>query len=118
MVSVQFRKKIKGLSFYGGWSKNLKLSPDTCFGVSFKKNVLPSFLLFLSVYYYNDLSDSEKNETASSTARNFNNSSLLCQTFRNNKPLSKYLTDGNLKMLAVFIFEIKDTKKAKIFNFL
>ena len=38
--------------------------------------------------------------------------------FRNNKPLPKYLTDRKLKMSAVFIFEIKSTKKDKIFNFL
>ena len=43
---------------------------------------------------------------------------LICQTFRNNKPLPKYLTDQKLKMSVVFIFEIKDTKKNKIFNFL
>ena len=55
-------------------SKNLKLSPNTCFGVSFQKNVFSSFLLFLSVCYQDDLSDSERNEIASSTARNFNNS--------------------------------------------
>ena len=43
---------------------------------------------------------------------------LISQTFRNNKPLPKYLTDRKLKMSAVFIFEIKDAKKDKIFNFL
>ena len=40
------------------------------------------------------------------------------QIFRNNKPLPKYLTDRKLKMSAVFIFEIKDAKNGKIFNFL
>ena len=43
---------------------------------------------------------------------------LISQNFRNNKPLPKYLTDRKLKMSAVFIFEIKDAKKDKIFNFL
>ena len=38
--------------------------------------------------------------------------------FRKNKPLPKYLTDWKLKMLAIFIFEIKGAKKNKIFNFL
>ena len=42
----------------------------------------------------------------------------MYQTFRNNKPLPKYLTDRKLKISAVFIFEIKGAKKDKIFNFL
>ena len=46
-------------------SKTLKLSTNICFGVSFQKNVLPIFLLFLSVCYQDDLSDSERNEIAS-----------------------------------------------------
>ena len=57
-----------------GGSKNMKLSTNTCFGVSFQKNVLPSFLLFSSVCYQDDLSDSERNEIASLAARKFNNS--------------------------------------------
>ena len=32
--------------------------------------------------------------------------------------MPKYLTDRKLKMLAVFIFEIKGNKENKIFNFL
>ena len=56
-----------------GGSKNLKLSTNTCFGVNFQKNVLSSFLLFSSVYYQDDLSDSERNEIGSSAVRNFNN---------------------------------------------
>ena len=32
--------------------------------------------------------------------------------------MPKYLTDRKLKMLAVFIFEIKGNKEDKIFNFL
>ena len=43
---------------------------------------------------------------------------LICQIFRNNKPLPKYFTDRKLKMTAVFIFEIKDANKDNIFNFL
>ena len=42
----------------------------------------------------------------------------MCQIFRNNRPLSKYLTDRKLKISAVFIFEIKGAKKNRIFNFL
>ena len=40
------------------------------------------------------------------------------QVFRNNKPVSKYLTDRKFKMSAIFIFEIKEAKKDIIFNFL
>ena len=58
---------------------NLKLSINTCFGVSFQKAVFSSFLLFLSVCYQDDLS--KKNEIASSTARKFNNSRLLYVNF-------------------------------------
>ena len=32
--------------------------------------------------------------------------------------MPKYLTDGKLKTLAFFVFEIKGDKKDKIFNFL
>ena len=32
--------------------------------------------------------------------------------------MPKYLTDEKLKMSALFVFEIKGAKKAKIFNFL
>ena len=69
-----FAKSLKVYHFVVGGSKNLKLSPNNCFGVSFQKNVLSSFLLFLSVCYQDDLSDSERKEIASLTARNFNNS--------------------------------------------
>ena len=68
-----FAKNLKDGHFVVGGSKNLKLLPNTCFGVSFQKNVLWSFLLFSSVCYQNDLSHSERNELASSAARNFNN---------------------------------------------
>ena len=69
-----FAKNFKDPYFVVGGSKNLKLSPNTCFGVIFQKNVLPSFLLFSSVCYYDGLSDSERNQIASSTASNVNNS--------------------------------------------
>ena len=75
------KKKIKNRHFVVGGSKSLKLSTNTCFGVSFQKNLLSSFLLFLSVCYQDDLSDSERNEIASLTACNFNNSWLLYVKF-------------------------------------
>ena len=108
-------KNLKDRHFVVGGSKNLKLSTNTCFGVSFQKNVSSSFLLFSSVCYQDDLSDSERNEIASSTARNFNKSWLL---YVKCSETLKYLTDRKLKMSAVFIFEIKDAKKDNIFNFL
>ena len=43
---------------------------------------------------------------------------FICQIFRNNKALPTYLIDRKLKMSDVFIFEIKDAKRGKIFNFL
>ena len=76
-LSVQFAKNLKDRHFVAGGSKNLKLSTNICFGVSCQKNVFSSFLLFSSVCYQDDLSKSERNEIASSTVRNFNNSSLL-----------------------------------------
>ena len=76
-----FLKNLKDRHFVVGGSKTLKLSTNTCFGVSFQKNVFSSFLLFSSVCYQDDLSDSERNEIASSTARNFNNSWLLYVKF-------------------------------------
>ena len=67
-----FVKNLKDRNFVVGGSKNLKLSASSCFGFTFEKNVLPSFLLFSSVCYQDNLSDSERNEIASSTVRKFN----------------------------------------------
>ena len=64
-----FAKNLKDRHFVVGRSKDLKLSKDTCFDASFQKNILPVFLLFSSVFYQDDLSDSERNEIGSSTAR-------------------------------------------------
>ena len=111
-----FLKNLKNRHFVVGGSKNSKLSTNTCFGVSFQKNLLLSFLLFSSVCYEDDLS--KRNEIASSTARNFNSSWLLyVKCSEKNKPLPKYLTDRKLKMSTVFIFEIQGAKKDKISNF-
>ena len=54
----------------------------------------------------------------SKAARNLTIVDSICQIFRSNKILPKYLTDRKLKMSALFIFEIKVSKKDKIFNFL
>ena len=67
-------KNLKDRHFVVGDSKTFKLATNNCFGVRFQKNILQSFLLFLSVFYQDDISKSERNESASSTARNFNNS--------------------------------------------
>ena len=69
-----FAKSLKDRHFVVGGLKNLKISTNTCFGASFQKNVLSSFLLFLYVCYQDDLSDSERNDIASSVARYFNTS--------------------------------------------
>ena len=76
-----FARNLKGHHFVVGGSKNLKLSTNTCFGVSFQKNVFSSFLLFSSVCYQDDLSDSERNEIASLTTCNFHNNWLLYVKF-------------------------------------
>ena len=47
-----------------------------------------------------------------------NNWLLLVKISETIKPLPKYSTDRKLEMSAVSIFEIKDTKKDKTFNFL
>ena len=46
-----FAKRSKDRDFVVGGSKNWKLLPNTCFGVTFQKNVLPTFLLSSSVCY-------------------------------------------------------------------
>ena len=116
---INFAKTLKDCYFVVGGSKNLKLSTKVSFSFGLQNYVLSSFLLFLSVYYQDDLSDSERKEITSLTARNFNNNWLLyVKFFRDNKPLRKYLTDWKLKMSAIFIFEIKGAKKNKIFNLL
>ena len=76
-----FAKNLKDRHFVVGGSKTLKLSTNTWFGVSFQKNVFSSLLLFLSVCYQDDLSNSERKKTASSMARNFNNSWVLYAKF-------------------------------------
>ena len=77
-----FAKNLKDRDFVVG---RLKTSGQTfskhLFGVSFQKNVLSSLLLFLSVCYQDDQSDSERNKIASSTVRNFSNSWLLYVKF-------------------------------------
>ena len=72
-IPFNFAKNLNDRDFAVSESKDLKLSTYTCFGVSFQKTVLWSFLLFSSVSYQDDLSHSERNELASSAARNFNN---------------------------------------------
>ena len=65
---LNFAKNLKDRHFVVGESKTFKLLTNTRFGVSLQKNVLLSLLLLLSVCYQDDLSDSEGNEIASSTA--------------------------------------------------
>ena len=67
-----FAKNLQDRHFAVGGLTNLKLLRNTCFGVSFQMNVLPTFLLFWSVCY--DLGNSKRNEIASLTARKFNSS--------------------------------------------
>ena len=114
-----FAKNLKDRHFVVGGSKNLKLSPNTCFGVSFQKNVLSSFLLFSSVCYQDDLSDSERNEIASSTAGNFNNTWLLYVEFSETINLCRniWLIENWKCQLFLFLKE-KASKRTKFSIFL
>ena len=116
---LSFVKNLKNRHFVVGGSKNLKLSTNICFGVSFQKNLLPIFLLFSSVCFQDDLSNSKRNEIASSTALTSTIVDSYMSIFhKKNKPyISKYLTDSKLKMSGVFIFGIKRAKKGKTSNF-
>ena len=114
-----FAKNLKDRHFVVGGSKTLKLSTNTCFGVSFQKNVLSSFLLFSSVCYQDDLSDSERNEIASSTARNFNNSWLLYVKFSETINLCRNIwLIENWKCRLFLFLKKKAPKRTKFFNFL
>ena len=114
-----FENNLKNLHFVVSGSKNLKLSTNTCLSANFQKNLLPSFLLFSSVCYQDDLSNSERNEIASSTARNFNNSWLLYVEFSETINLCRNIwLIENWKCQLFLFLEIKCAKKDNIFNFL
>ena len=118
-AKFNFAKNLKDRHFVVSGSKKLKLSTNTCFGVTFQKNVFSSFLLFLSVCYQDDLSGSERNEIASSTARNFNNSWLLYVKFSETINLCRNIwLIENWKCQLFLFLEIKGAKKDNIFNFL
>ena len=70
--TFNFTKNLKDRHFVVDGSKNLKLSTNTFFSVSFQKNVLSGFLLFSFVCYQDDQIDSERNEITSSKTRNNN----------------------------------------------
>ena len=113
-----FLRNLKNCHFIVlGGSKNLKLSTNTCLVLAFKKNLLPSFLLFSSVCYQDDLNNSERNEIASSTASNFNNSWLLCVKLSEKINLCQniWLTE-NWKCLH-FYFWNKRRQKGQNFQF-
>ena len=71
-LTFNFTKNLKDRHFVVDGSKNLKLSTNTFFSVSFQKNVLSGFLLFSFVCYQDDQIDSERNEITSSKTRNNN----------------------------------------------
>ena len=109
-----FAKNLKDRHFVVGESKNLKLSTNTCFCVSFQKNMLQSFLLFLSVCYQDDLSNSERNEIASSAASNFNNSWLLYVKFSKTIKLWRNIwLIENWKYQLYLFLKLKAPKRAK-----
>ena len=67
-------KNLKDHHIVVGGSKNLKRSIKTFFGISFQKMHGRVLCYFRLSVVFDDLSHSERNEIASSTARNFNNS--------------------------------------------
>ena len=71
-LTFNFTKNLKDRHFVVDGSKNLKLSTNTFFSVSFQKNVLSGFLLFSFVCYQDDQIDSERNEITSSKTHNNN----------------------------------------------
>ena len=109
-----FAKNLKDRHFVVGGSKNLKLSPNTCFGVSFQK-------IYCRVFCYlrrsvTKMTEAKAKETKYQVRRPV--ISTIIDFYKSKFPLPKYVTDRKLNMSAVFIFEIKDAKKDKIFNFL
>ena len=98
-------------------SKNLKISTNTCFAVSFQKNVFSSFLLFWSVCYQDDLCNSERNEIASSAARNFNNSWLLYVKFSETIKLCQNIWLIKNWKCQLFVFWNKRRQKGWYFQF-
>ena len=109
--TFNFAKNLKDRYLVVGGSKNLKLSTNTCFGVSFQKNVFSSFLLFSSVCYQDDLSDSERNEIASLTAYNFNNSWLLYVKFSEKQTFVDILEWYKIENVSCFRFWNKRRQK-------
>ena len=116
---INFAKTLKECYFVVGGSKNVKLSTKAFFSVSFQKNVLSSFLLFSSVCYQDDLSDSERNEIASSTAGNFNNAWLLYVEFSETINLCRniWLIENWKCQLFLFLKQKPPKKNNKIFIF-
>ena len=80
MFSVQFHKKFKGPSFRGGWIKQLETFTKHLFFFhqTFSKKCIVEFSTILVCLL---LSDSERDEIASSTFLNCNNSCHLYVEF-------------------------------------
>ena len=115
VVSVRFRKNLKNRHCVVSGLKTLKLSTNTCFGVSFQKNVFSSLLLFLSVCYQNEVSDSERNEIASLSARNFNNRWLL--HVKLSEPINLCQNIWLIENVSRFYFWNKRRQKGQNFQF-
>ena len=113
-----FAKSLKGRHFVVGGSKNLKISTNTCFGVGFQKNVLSSSLLLLSVCYQDDLSDSERNDIASSAARYFNTSWFLYVKFSGKINLCRNIWLLENSKCQLLFFWNKTRQRGQNFQFL
>ena len=82
-LPFNFAKILQGRHFVVGGPKTFKLLPYISFDSGFQKIALLSLLLFLCACFQADLDNIQWNEAATSMARNFNNSRLLCLHFSN-----------------------------------
>ena len=69
-----FTKILQSRNFVVGGRKIFRLLGDLSFKSYLQNNALRSLQLFFCACYYADLVDIQRNELATSTARNFNNS--------------------------------------------
>ena len=110
-----FAKNLKDRDFVVGGSKNLKLSTNIFFGVSFQKKCIAEFSAIFVCLLSRWLSDSERNEIASWTARNFNNSWLLYVKFSEKINLCRnFWLIENWKCQLFLFLKQKTPKRTKI----
>ena len=118
VLSVQFCKNFKELSFYGQWVKNLKTFTRPSFQQQLSKKCISEFtaIFFCLLLSCCKLCPMKRNSKLDGLYFQ-QQLTIICQILRNDQRLLKYLTGRKLKMSAILIFEIKGARKNKIFNF-